>query len=239
MSASRLRVVIPTLVAVVVAGVSIWLWWPSATPVFARYRFAEPAGTGVLEVALRPPSICYSTQSLPARPITLIEAGEGEAVATYSPHRATFCDRTPNGVLVERLIEDPAAFLVRWSPLAGAPIAKTSLSPMGRLNGLEVVRGPFSIHRGTERAHVRASGSIRRREGRVQGQNWHVFLETSDFDTAWASVPRPGIVVTEHEINDDPVLRPLLETWRSGDDSAYRQFMEGVLDWTEDEAEPN
>jgi hypothetical protein len=82
-------------------------------------------------------------------------------------------------------------------------------------------------------------GAIRRREGRIQGDNWHVFLETSDFDTAWASVPRPGIVVTEHEISDDPVLRPLLEAWRSGDDSAYRRFMESVLAWTQDEAEPN
>lgn len=82
-------------------------------------------------------------------------------------------------------------------------------------------------------------GVIRRREGKVWGENWHVFLETSDFNTAWASVSRPGIVVTEREVRDDPVLRPLFDAWRSGDDSAYRQFMEGVLAWTEDEAEPN
>lgn len=82
-------------------------------------------------------------------------------------------------------------------------------------------------------------GSIRRRERRVWGTDWHVFMETSDFDTAWGSVPRPGIVVTEREIREDPVLRPLFDEWRSGDDSAHRRFMDGVLAWTEDEEEPN
>jgi hypothetical protein len=71
------------------------------------------------------------------------------------------------------------------------------------------------------------------------GANWHVFLETCDFDGAWASVPRPGIVVTEQEIRDDPVLEHLLVEWRSGDDSSYRRFMQHVLDWTEDDADPN
>jgi hypothetical protein len=35
------------------------------------------------------------------------------------------------------------------------------------------------------------------------GEDWHVFLETADFDTAWASTPRPGIVVTEREIRSE------------------------------------
>jgi hypothetical protein len=82
-------------------------------------------------------------------------------------------------------------------------------------------------------------GAIRRREGQVWGENWHVFLETSDFDAAWASAPRPGIVVTEREVREDPILRPLFEDWRSGDDSAYRRFMDTVLAWTEVEDEPN
>jgi hypothetical protein len=30
-------------------------------------------------------------------------------------------------------------------------------------------------------------GAIRRREGKVFGADWHVFLETCDFDAAWAS----------------------------------------------------
>jgi hypothetical protein len=82
-------------------------------------------------------------------------------------------------------------------------------------------------------------GAIRRREGKVFGANWHVFLETCDFDAAWASVPRPGIVVTEREIRDDPILQPLLDEWRSGNDSSYQRFLQHVLDWTEDEYDPN
>jgi hypothetical protein len=82
-------------------------------------------------------------------------------------------------------------------------------------------------------------GALRRREGKVLGADWHVFLETCDFDAAWASVPRPGIVVTEREIQNDPVLEPLLEEWRSGNDSTHRRFMQHVLGWTEDEDEPN
>ncbi len=82
-------------------------------------------------------------------------------------------------------------------------------------------------------------GIIRRRDGKVWGEDWHILLETADFDTAWASMPRPGIVVTEREIREDPVLKPLFEEWRSGDDSAYGRFRDRVLEWTEDEAEPN
>ena len=81
----------------------------------------------------------------------------------------------------------------------------------------------------TERFFV-LQGAIRRCDGKVWGDNWHVFLETCDFDAAWASVPKPGIVVTEEEIRkDNPVLRPLFDEWRSGDDAAYRRFMETVL----------
>jgi len=90
----------------------------------------------------------------------------------------------------------------------------------------------------TERIFV-LQGAIRRRDGEVWGENWHVFVETSDFDAAWASDPRPGIVVTEREITEDPVLRPLFDDWRAADDSAYRRFMQHVLDWTEDEDDPN
>jgi hypothetical protein len=31
----------------------------------------------------------------------------------------------------------------------------------------------------------------------------------------------------------------MLDDWRSGDDSPYRLFLEGVLAWTQDEDEPN
>jgi hypothetical protein len=105
--------------------------------------------------------------------------------------------------------------------------------------GLATLRRPFPLFGGTEGALLRHPGTIRRREGKVMGANWHVFLETCDFDAAWASVPRPGIVVTEGEIRNDPVLQPLLDEWRSGDDSAYRRFRQHVLDWTADEDDPN
>jgi hypothetical protein len=90
----------------------------------------------------------------------------------------------------------------------------------------------------TERLFV-LQGAIRRREGKVLGADWHEFLETSDFDAAWAAVPRPGIVVTERETRNDPVIQPFLDAWRSGDDSVYRRFKQHVLDWTENEDDPN
>ena len=83
-------------------------------------------------------------------------------------------------------------------------------------------------------------GAIRRRDGQVYGDDWHVFLETCDFDSAWAAVPRPGIVVTETEIREDPVLRGFFDDWRAGDDAVYRRFIGHILAWTEDEEdEPN
>jgi hypothetical protein len=64
-------------------------------------------------------------------------------------------------------------------------------------------------------------------------------IKTSDFDAAWPSVPRSGIVVTEREIREDSFLGPLFDDWRSADDSAYRRLMEGVFEWTRDQDEPN
>lgn len=52
-------------------------------------------------------------------------------------------------------------------------------------------------------------------------------------------LPRPGIVVTEEEIRDDPILRELFDEWRAGDDATYRQFAAAPLAWTEDETEAN
>jgi hypothetical protein len=45
-------------------------------------------------------------------------------------------------------------------------------------------------------------GHIRKEDGRVYGHDWHVVMETSDFERAWAFCPRPSIVVTETEIRD-------------------------------------
>jgi hypothetical protein len=40
-------------------------------------------------------------------------------------------------------------------------------------------------------------------------------------------------------MRSDPVLLPLLEDWRAGDDTAYRRFMQDVLAWTGNDTEPN
>jgi hypothetical protein len=43
----------------------------------------------------------------------------------------------------------------------------------------------------SERLFV-VQGAIRRRDGKVWGENWHVFIETSDFEAAWGSVRGRG-----------------------------------------------
>jgi hypothetical protein len=78
-------------------------------------------------------------------------------------------------------------------------------------------------------------GHIRRKDGQVYGHDWHVVMETADFERAWAFCPRPGIVVTESEIRNDPILRPLFDAWRAGDDATYQQFAAAPLEWTEDD----
>ena len=69
--------------------------------------------------------------------------------------------------------------------------------------------------------NVSSSDGVIRRTADITGEDWHIFLETSDFDEAWSSAPKVGIVVTESEMRSDPVLTPLLDNWRSGDDSTY------------------
>ena len=92
------------------------------------------------------------------------------------------------------------------------------------------------VSRPRERLFV-LQGHIRRKDGRVYGHDWHVVMETSDFERAWAFCPRPGIVVTESEIRDDPILGELFDEWRAGDDRTYQQFAAAPLAWTEDDAD--
>jgi hypothetical protein len=99
---------------------------PTTTP-FARYFFIEPDDTGVLEVAAHPASICYSTQSYPARPITIVQ-DTSRPVATYRPESGTFCDRQVSEEVAARLIADPSSFAVRWSPQANKPVVATLLT---------------------------------------------------------------------------------------------------------------
>jgi hypothetical protein len=100
------------------------------TAEYARYFFVSPKDTGVLEVTTTPPSICYSTQSYPARPITIVMRDQDppQAVAVYQPGRGTFCDRQLRQDVAVRLIADPSSFVVRWSPQAGQPITETALA---------------------------------------------------------------------------------------------------------------
>jgi hypothetical protein len=106
---------------------------PSATRAFERYFFDAPHDRGVLEVSTAPASICYETQSYPARPISIVSKNDGASrpVATYKPKAGTFCDRQVSAEVASRLIEDPTAFLVRWSPQVGEPVVETKLIAQG------------------------------------------------------------------------------------------------------------
>ena len=105
--------------------------------------------------------------------------------------------------------------------------------------GLATLRRPFPLHGGTEGALLRHSR--RYPTARRQGL-WREL----------ARVPRDmrlrrgmglgsetGNRRDRGEIRNDPILQPLLDEWRSGNDSAYQRFLQHVLDWTEDEYDPN
>jgi hypothetical protein len=102
-----------------------------ATVQYARYYFIAPSDTGVLEVWTRPATVCYSTQSSPARPIDLIAKANGASnrVASYEPPRTEYCDRVVDEVVAASLISDPSSFVIRWSPQAGEPVVVTPLTP--------------------------------------------------------------------------------------------------------------
>jgi hypothetical protein len=103
---------------------------------FARYSFDAPEARGVLEVTKSPPSLCYSTQSNPARPISIIGRDSLQAVppypgvtlqpaASFVPHENDFCG-TVTPELAASLLAEPSRYLVRWRPLDGEPIAESS-----------------------------------------------------------------------------------------------------------------
>jgi hypothetical protein len=102
-----------------------------ATVQYARYYFIEPTDTGVLEVSASPATICYSTQSYPARPIDLIARANGASnrVASYEPPRVEYCDRAVDEDVAAALLSDPSSFVIRWSPQAGEPVVTTPLTP--------------------------------------------------------------------------------------------------------------
>jgi hypothetical protein len=121
---------------------------PDATPsdstssqsvTFARYFFSALGTQGVLEVSSSPPSICYSTQSSPARPISIVPSGVmgpspgvvNQAEVSYVPRTNDFCDRDVDPALAAALITHPSGYQVRWRPGPGAPTASSSFTPVG------------------------------------------------------------------------------------------------------------
>jgi hypothetical protein len=104
---------------------------PSATRTFERYFFDAPHDRGVLEVSTAPASICYETQSYPARPIVIVarDSTASRAVVTYEPKGGTFCDRQINLDVASRLIDHPESFLIRWSPQKDEHVVESNLLP--------------------------------------------------------------------------------------------------------------
>jgi hypothetical protein len=108
---------------------------------FARYFFSGSGIRGVLEVSQMPPSICYSTQSNPIRPISIIRWSdkmvgpspgvESYAEVSYAPRTNDFCDRKARPALVAAMIANPSEHVVRWRPSDGSPIAVSPLTPVG------------------------------------------------------------------------------------------------------------
>jgi hypothetical protein len=102
---------------------------PSVT--FARYFFSASGIAGVLEVSSSPPSICYSTQSNPPRPISIVPGPAyavivAHAEVSYAPRNNDFCDRTAKLALVTGLLADPSVYHVRWRPHPGSPTTFSS-----------------------------------------------------------------------------------------------------------------
>ncbi len=95
---------------------------------YARYYFVAPTDTGVLEVWTRPATICYSTQSHPARPIDLVATVNGQNLASYHPPTIEHCDRRVNQDVATALAADPSSFAIRWSPRPGQPLIETPLT---------------------------------------------------------------------------------------------------------------
>jgi hypothetical protein len=98
---------------------------------FARYYFEASETRGVLEVTKSPPTICYSTQSIPARPISIVRGSLAASprAASFAPRENDFCGTvTPD--LAAGLLAEPSGYSVRWRPLAGEPTAISSFIPI-------------------------------------------------------------------------------------------------------------
>jgi hypothetical protein len=107
---------------------------PPANPsiTFARYFFSASGIRGVLEVSSSPTSICYSTQSYPTRPISIIPGPSSgvlaDAEVSYAPRDNDFCDKTVRPALAAALLADPSGYQVRWRPRPGGPTELSSFT---------------------------------------------------------------------------------------------------------------
>jgi hypothetical protein len=102
---------------------------------FARFFFAASGVWGVLEVQTSPPGICYETQSFPARPIEIVSnppvEGRVTVVASYSPPRGTYCDRSVSEAITRDIIDNPSGYAISWRPDPSADTATSRLTPQG------------------------------------------------------------------------------------------------------------
>jgi hypothetical protein len=130
MDGSKTQVLLAGIVALLVAGCTSSAPEPGRTSArhFARYFFVEPSDVGVLEVDAARPSLCYSTQTFPARPIAIVETGHNRVVVSYTPQRTQYCDRSVDLTLAQELVAHPGSHLIRWSPIPGDALVDTPLT---------------------------------------------------------------------------------------------------------------
>ena len=109
---------------------------PSRTPSGVCIRFffsdSESGIGGVLEVSASMPSICYSTQTLPSRPIEIVAVflGLSAVVASYATPEPgePYCDRSVSKAIAGDIINNPSRYFIRWQPILTGEIATTPLS---------------------------------------------------------------------------------------------------------------
>jgi len=130
MDRSRAYVFLAGMLALLIGGCTSSASEPRPTSArhFARYFFEEASGVGVLEVDTARPSLCYSTQSFPARPIAIVEKEHERVVVSYAPRRTQYCDRTVNVTLAQEFLAHPGSVVIRWSPIPGDVLVDTPLT---------------------------------------------------------------------------------------------------------------
>lgn len=125
-----MHLVLAGIVALLVVGCTSSAPKPGPTSArhFARYFFVEPNDVGVLEVDTTRPSLCYSTQTFPARPIAIVDTAHDQVVIAYAPQGTQYCDRIVDVTLAQQLVAHPGSLVIRWSPIPGDAVVDTPLT---------------------------------------------------------------------------------------------------------------